>query len=167
MTRRADSRWLSALLHLWVLGSFVGAAVVLLGSDHLDTIVIVAFAVFVIGPTVEWAVTGRTTKQRNRAIEVALSTHEDPGSELRAAVDEAARRALGTSVRTRWLMGVAMTGIAVACFGLALHRGDVLAALPALSFATLGVLADMGWRKEQDQARRWVEDPPVPVAADD
>ena len=47
MTGRAGARWLPALLHLWVFGSVVGAAVVLLGSDHLDTILIVAFAAFV------------------------------------------------------------------------------------------------------------------------
>ncbi|WP_311347252.1 hypothetical protein [Blastococcus goldschmidtiae] len=43
----------------------------------------------------------------------------------------------------------------------------MLTALPAVSLAALGVLADVGHRKDQQDARRWLDDPPVPVAADD
>ena len=167
MTRMARAAWLSVVLQLWLAGSLVAAAVVLLGTDDLGTAVIVAFAAFVIGPAVGSIATSRTEKERDRAVRTALAEHRDPGHELRTAVDEAARRTLRTSVRTRWLLGLSMTALAAACLVAAVHRGHVAAALPALSLAALGVLADLGWRKEQREARRWLDDPPVPVAADD
>ncbi len=167
MTRRAGARWLLLFLLLWALGSFGGAAVVLLGTDQLDTIVIVAFAVLVVGPSVECVLTSREERERQRAVRTALAENRDPGPELRSAVDQAARRTLDTSARTRWLLGLTSTALAAACLWVAVHRGDLLAALPAVSITALGALADLGWRKERREARRWLEDPPVPVTADD
>ncbi|MDT0278410.1 hypothetical protein [Blastococcus goldschmidtiae] len=117
MTRKAGAPWLLVLLLLWAIGSFGGAVVVLLGTDQLGTIVIVAFAVLVVGPAVEWMLTSRAHRDRERAVRTALWEHMDPGSELRASVDEAARLTVNTSVRTRCLLGLSFTALAAACLG--------------------------------------------------
>ena len=55
------------------------------------------------------------------------------GSELPASVDEAARRTLSTTRRTRWLLALSIAVPVAACLAVAVHRGDAVAALPALS----------------------------------
>lgn len=166
MRPRTRNRWRMALLRVWVVGTLVGAAWALLGTDDLDLVVIVALSILVT-ELVTSRLVPRGQREQERAVRAALREHIDPGPDLRPSVDEAARRELATLRRDRWTAGLLTVGLGVACLVTAWVRGDAVAILPAVSLAALAVLADAGARRQRRAARQWLDDPPVPASAGD
>ena len=153
MTR--PTRWLLAVLAadvllLWSVGELFG------GSGLAAT-----GGVIGVTAVVWWKSYGTATRRREADLTArALADHRDPGPADRAAVDARAEQVLATPRSDEWLPAVLLLALAAACVVMAVVRGDVSVALPAVLLVPAAVLAWVVVRRRLLAASRWLDDPP-------
>lgn len=143
---------------LLVQAALAWALVELIGPEVLSGFV----GATVGGLVIAWWRNGRSvrTDPRLRAVRTALRDHADPGPGLRDAVTDRARVTLGSPRSDTWVPPVLVGAPALACVVVAIVRGNVLTALPALPLAgfACGFLALRHARLVR--ASRWLTDSP-------
>jgi hypothetical protein len=90
----------------------------------------------------------------------ALADHRDPGPQDRAAVDARAQQLLAAPRSDEWLPAVLLLALAAACVVVAVVRGDVTVALPAVLLLPAAVTAWVVVHRRLLAAASWSEDPP-------
>lgn len=111
--------------------------------------------------------TDRATRIRERSARAAVREHRDPGPGLRAEADAQARAMLAVPAADRWVPGLLLGGLAVACVVVAVVRQDLSVAFPAPLLVALAVATFVLRRRTEAAADRWLTDPPVTARDED